>query len=85
MRVADALIRRSGGTVLILRRRAGEMVRLEGPAAAVWDELVEPASIDDLVEQAGAAVPSGAADVVGAAVDALEAKGLVARERSPER
>jgi hypothetical protein len=65
VRSAEALSRRVGSDVLVLLPEDDEMHELSGGATAVWEELREPRTLEDLVgrlssrhgEQAGAIAP----------------------------
>ncbi len=79
-RVGDALERRSGATILVLRRRSEDVRRMEGPAAAVWDAARSPIAFGALVELARRQADDADgvdAETVAAAVDALALAGLV--------
>lgn len=49
IRSSDALVRTFADEVLLASASGGNVDRLEGSAAAVWDLLEEPRSLPDLV------------------------------------
>lgn len=83
-RCPEAIDRRAGTEVLVVRGGSNEVARLSGPAAIVWNALTEPASRHELVVRLAPGAPKGI-DVdraVGAGLDALLAAGLVTHDPS---
>ena len=71
------LTRRTPRAVLILPEGADEPLRLEGPAAMVWDELSVPLTDDALVEKVAARIGMPAAEIGGDVIVTRTALGLI--------
>jgi len=78
------LTRRTPRAVLILAEGADEPLRLDGPAAAVWDELAAPLTDLALAERVAARTGSTTAEIAGEVIAtraALDLIGAVAEVR----
>jgi hypothetical protein len=71
------LTRRTPRAVLILAEGAGEPLRLDGPAAAVWDELAAPLTDHVLVERVAARIGAPTEDIGGEVIATRNALGLI--------
>lgn len=82
----DAIERRLGPEVLVVRGGHHDVHRLSGPAALVWEALERPGTVTDLVTRLGAAAPPGTdvAAIVDAGVTLLADHGLVEVGESPD-
>ena len=71
------LTRRTPRAVLILGEAANEPVRLDGPATAIWDELVAPLTDDALVARVAARTGTSAAEIGVDVIATRTALGLI--------
>jgi hypothetical protein len=71
------LTRRTPRAVLILADGVDEPLRLDGPAAAVWDELFAPLTDHALVDRVAARTGSTAAEIGGEVIATRTALGLI--------
>jgi hypothetical protein len=73
----STLTRRTPLAVLILAAEADEPVRLDGPAAVVWDELSAPLTDAVLVDRVAARTGATAAEIGGDVIATRTALALI--------
>ena len=72
-----SLTRRTPRAVLIFPEHAEEPLRLDGPAAAVWDELAAPRTDRELVDRVAVRIGSTAEDIGGDVITTRTALALI--------